>query len=321
MDSTSLGAGPEFDRIRAIVAALGGVTAGVGDDCAFVPWGDTTLALSTDASVEGVHFRRSWLSLHEIGWRAAASALSDLAAVAAEPVGVLAAVVVPPWLDAGGTVDLMRGVGAAASSVGGVVLGGDLSAGEALALTITVVGRCEAPVRRAGAVPGDRLWVTGALGGSRAGLLALQSDDVPAAAARAAFAHPEPRVAVGRWLARHGARAMIDLSDGLAGDAGHLAAASTVRVLVDLGSLPVHPALAERVGRTAESAPELAAIGGEDYELLVAMPAGFDEAGASVCARDTGVPLTRIGEVATGHGVSLLRDGVSVQLAGFDHFA
>jgi thiamine-monophosphate kinase len=321
MQIPSLGAGREFDRIRAVLAALGDQAAGAGDDCAFVPAGTGVLALSTDTSVEGVHFRREWLSLEEIGWRAAAGALSDLAAVAAEPIGVLAALVLPDAIGEAETVELMRGVGHATTSVGGKVLGGDLSGGPTLTLTITVVGSCVAPIRRTGASPGDTLWVTGSLGGSRAALASLEAGDPPPAAARAAFAHPEPRVQAARWLARRGARAMIDLSDGLAGDAGHLAAASAVRLRIDLGGVPAHPDLVTRVARTGESAAALAAMGGEDYELLVAMPPTFDESHAAEHLADTGVLLTRIGVVDYGHGVSLTEGGVSVTLRSFDHFA
>jgi len=317
----SLGAGREFDRIRAVLAALGEDAAGAGDDCAFLPSGSGVLALSTDSSVEGVHFRREWLSLEEIGWRAAAGALSDLAAVAAEPIGVLAALVLPDSIGEDETVRLMRGIGDATASVGGKVLGGDLSAGASLVIGITVLGSCGSPVRRTGATIGDSLWVTGSLGGPRAALLSLQAGEPPPAAARAAFAHPEPRVHGARWLAGRGARAMIDLSDGLAGDAGHLAAASDVRLRIDIASLPVHPDVVSRVARTGESAGAFAAVGGEDYELLVALPATFDEGNAAEHLSDTGVALTRIGAVEAGHGVSLTEGGVSVPLRSFDHFA
>jgi thiamine-monophosphate kinase len=315
-----LGTGREFDRIRAVLATLGASVEGAGDDCAFVPSGPGVIALSTDTSVEGVHFRREWLSLEEIGWRAAAGALSDLAAVAADPIGVLAALVLPDDLGEAETVRMMRGIGDAAASVGGKVLGGDMSRGPSLSLGITVVGFCAAPVRRTGAAIGDSLWVTGSLGGAAAALLSLEAGAAPAPAARAVFAHPEPRVPSARWLAGRGARAMIDLSDGLAGDAGHLAAASGVRLRIDIGGLPVHPDLVSRVARTGESAVALAAIGGEDYELLVAMPPGFDETDAAEHLHDTGVRLTRIGVVEGGQGVSLTEGGVSVTLRSFDHF-
>src|SRR6185436_15501675 len=143
--------GSEFDRIRAIAAALGSRARELGNDTALVKIGETTVALSSDVSVEGVHFRREWLSLEEIGWRAAAAALSDLAAAGAEVVGVLAALTVPAGEGQDTFVSLMNGVGAATEAVGGKVLGGDLSRGDAISLAITVMGSAAHPMRRTGA--------------------------------------------------------------------------------------------------------------------------------------------------------------------------
>ncbi len=313
MTEIRLGSGPEFDRIRSIARHLGEHAAGLGDDCAFIEAGGEILALSTDVSVEGVHFRREWLSLEEIGWRAAAAALSDLAAVGATPIGVLAAVTVPAGAEPAVTDALMTGVGGATGSVGGVVLGGDLSRGEAIALAITVVGRARRVTHRRGAEPGDGLWVTGDLGAARAGVNAWRSGRVPAAAARTRFAKPSPRIDAGRWLTEHGAKAMLDLSDGLAGDAGHLAAASMVGLKIELERLPVHPAVLAEANAAGEPPAAFAAQGGEDYELLAAMPAGFG--GTDRFA------LTRIGEITAGSGVALLLDGRAVALTGYDHFA
>jgi thiamine-monophosphate kinase len=306
----ALGTGPEFDRIRAIAAALGDARA-LGDDCAVVAVGDTSIVLSTDASVEGVHFRRDWLTLEEIGWRSAAAALSDLAAAGADCIGVLAAVTVPTSSNEGELVSLMRGVAAAAQAAGGTVLGGDLTRGPAWSAAITVVGRAARPVSRAGARAGDTLWLTGQLGGARAALTAWTAGQIPTAAHRKSFAHPEPRLCAGRWLARHGATAMLDLSDGLGADAGHLAAASAVRLEIDLALVPVAPGV--------EAAA--AAAGGDDYELLVAMPAEFSADDASALARECDLPLTRIGRIREGTGVALLLDGAAVEIAGYDHFA
>jgi len=306
-----LGDGREFDRIRAIAAELGARAEGLGDDCAVVAWPGGVLVLSTDVSVEEVHFRREWLSLEEIGWRAAAAALSDLAAEGAAMVGLLAAVTVPRDASDGEVASLMRGVGAAAAFAGGPVLGGDLSGGECWSVAVTVVGRAERPVTRAGARPGDGLWVTGALGGARAALEAFRASGEPAPAARLRFAHPEPRIAAGRWLAAAGAHAMLDLSDGLGRDLGHLAAASGTALEVTLDALPVHP----------DADVEWAAAGGEDYELLAALPPDFDEAAARRCLAETGVPLTRIGRVAEGAGVRCTLRGESRHPAGWDHFA
>jgi thiamine-monophosphate kinase len=316
MTTTALGAGREFDRIRAIARALGDRASDLGNDCALVDVAGVTLALTTDVSVEKIHFRREWLTLEEIGWRATAASLSDLAAAAAEPIGVLAALTMSAGEPEESFAAVMRGCGAAAASVGGVVLGGDLSRGESLALAITSVGRTSHAMRRRGARPGDTVWVTGALGGARAALAAWTAGREPDPGARIRFARPEPRIAAGRWLAGQGARAMMDLSDGLAGDAGHLAAASGVTLRIALDRLPIHPAVAPEAGRVGDSPPVFAARGGEDYELLVVMPAGFPGTGAP------GVPLTAIGVVESGAPRAILEfGGTPVSLTSYDHFA
>ncbi len=320
MNHLPLGAGPEFDRIRAIQRELGGTGWELGDDCAILPPGRRQVVVSTDLSVEGVHFRRDWLSLEEIGWRAAAGALSDLAAEGASAVGVLASVGAPAGTDADALAELMHGVGAAAARAGARVLGGDLSTAPQLVVDIVVLGRAARPVRRTGAEPGDGLWVTGTLGGARAALEAWRAGRVPGMDARIRFAHPEPRLAAGRWLARHGAKAMIDLSDGLAGDARHLAAASDVFIEIDLALVPLAPDVPEAAAAVGESAEAFAARGGEDYELLVALPPEFGGDAARRLRRSTGVTLCRIGTVSAGEGIRLARGGIEVDLQGFDHF-
>jgi thiamine-monophosphate kinase len=321
MTAVLLGPGAEFDRIRAIAAALGPTAVGLGSDCALVPGGRGVLAFSTDTSVEGVHFRREWLSPEEIGWRAAAAALSDLAAAAAPAVGLLAAVTVPADASADDLVAVMRGVGLAAAASGGAVLGGDLSRGSEWSLTISVVGRAERALTRVGAEPGDRLWVTGALGASRAALEHWRRGDTPPDAARRAFAHPEPRISVGVKLAGLGAHAMLDLSDGLGGDARHLAAASGVALDIELERVPVAPVALAEAQRSGIEAARFAAEGGEDYELLVALPATFGEPDAPELTHACGVPLTLVGDVRAGTGVGFIFHGKEVEVGGFDHFA
>ncbi len=316
----ALGPGPEFDRIRAIAARLADRAGSLGDDCALVPAAPGLLALSTDVSVEGVHFRREWLTLEEIGWRAASAALSDLAAEGADPVGLLAAVTCPRTATDRDVAALMGGVGDAVAAVGGRVLGGDLSSSIEWSVAVTVIGRADRPVTRRGASAGDGIWVTGALGGARAALVAWQDGRVPHADARRAFAHPEPRVQAGRWLAAHAARAMIDLSDGLGGDAGHLAAASGVALDIDLASVPVAAAAVAEAKRLGVAPAVFAAEGGEDYELLVALPSDFGADEVEKFRAASGVPLTRIGTVAAGAGVRFGLDGKQITLRGFDHF-
>lgn len=301
-----LAPGPEFDLIRRFLAgsaaegARDDVRVGAGDDCAVVA--GNGIALSSDMSVEGVHFRREWLSPWEIGWRAAAAALSDLAAVAARPIGILVSLAVPA-ADAGEfAAQLMAGAREAAELVGGALLGGDLTRSPGpVVVDVTVVGEAPRPVLRSGAHFGDELWVTGELGGSAACIHALLEGRAPDPAARERFAHPVPRVREALWLLGRGLpRAMVDLSDGLAGDAAHLAAASCVAVMLSPETIPVHPAARER-SRTATLRRALG--GGEDYELCFAAAVGVVEPHVAAFERAFGVRLTCVGRLGGGDGV------------------
>jgi thiamine-monophosphate kinase len=314
----ALGPGPEFDRIREIARVLGAHTPGLGDDCGLIREGEEFFALSTDVSVEGVHFRPEWIGPEEVGWRATASALSDLAAEGAEAIGVLCAVTMPAQAPQKHLVQLMSGAGAAAKFAGALVLGGDLSSGPLWSVAVTVVGRTRVPITRRGAEPGDRVWVSGTLGGARAALEAFRRGVAPLPGARARFARPEPRIAAGRWLARHGAHAMLDLSDGLGGDAWHLAAASRVALEIDLASIPLAPEANEEAKRLGVSPQRFAAEGGEDFELLVALPSRFNAAEAF--AHECGIGLTQIGTVGQGSGVRFVLGGRNLDLHGFNHF-
>jgi thiamine-monophosphate kinase len=309
-DTVPFGPGREFELIRAFIDRWGSRAAGIGDDAAVLspPLG-TQLVVSTDASVENVHFRRDWLSAREIGYRAAASALSDLAAMAAEPLGLLAALSCPrEWL--GDLDEVMDGIGEAAERSGAPIVGGDLTAARELALTITVLGAAAEPVSRRGAQVGDGVYVTGILGGPLAATTALQGGREPAAAARERFARPTPRIREARWLANHGARAMIDISDGLVGDVAHIAAASGVHIVLELGPLPT----------VDDVTPAQAARSGEEYELVAVAPTALD---VTAFTREFGVPLTHVGRVEAGvPGVDTCVDGVRVASApGFSHFS
>jgi thiamine-monophosphate kinase len=292
---------------------MGAHAVGTGDDCAFVTIGAERLALSCDLSIEGTHFRAGWLSPEELGWRCTAAALSDLAAVAARPLGLLASVAVPAEWPEEHFAELMAGVGAAASSVGAVVWGGDLVRGERVAVDQMVVGRLDGePVRRSGARVGDELWVTGVLGGPFRAVAAWNAGSEPEESARARFARPVPRIAEALWLKERGARAMIDLSDGLVADAGHLAAASGAGVAIDPDLVPLHGAV--------EVADE-ALVSGEEYELLLALPAGTGAPLVEPFHAAFNLPLTRVGVVEQGTGVQLRRRSGSVLLPQtFSHF-
>ncbi len=330
-----LAPGPETARIAAFLEAAasavhaadavrpaGTVVVGPGDDAAVIGVAPgSRVVLSTDASVEGVHFRREWMTWEVIGHRAAAAALSDLAAMGAEPVGLLVSAALPPELDAGTAAALGRGVGQALALAGGRLLGGDLVASPGpVMLDVTVVGQTARPVTRAGARPGDEVWMTGELGGAASAVGDLLAGLEPLPAARAAFERPRPRVREGLWLAEAGVHAMIDLSDGLARDARHLALASGVRIELDWERLPIHAGA--RPHADTEAGRRLVLAGGEDYELLVTAPRGLLTALRPRFERELDVRLTEIGRVHEGAGLDI-RDASGAALRagpGFDHF-
>jgi thiamine-monophosphate kinase len=312
-----LGPGAEFDRIRMLAARWAGRARGLGDDCAFLEAGGERLAMSLDLSIEGVHFTREWLAPAEIGYRAAAAALSDLAAVAAEPLALLLALALPDGEPTATLEGLADGVADAAADCGATIVGGDLSRANGIVIDCCVVGRAHSEVRRRGARPGDLLLVTGALGGPLAALLEWRAGREPPAPARERFARPASRHGAARFLAAHRAHAMIDISDGLAGDLGHLLAASGVGASLAVDRLPVLPAAREVAARHGEPAWRVAARSGEEYELLAAVP---PDAAAEILAACP-VPVTVIGAIEPEPGVRVTGGGAAAVLPpGFDHF-
>ncbi len=315
-------------RIRERLPADGPrIRLGSGDDAAVtVPDGAT--ATSVDALVDGVHFRRELAGLRQIGHKALATALSDLAAMGAEAGEAYVALGVPPDLDEDGCLELLDGMAALASETGTSLAGGDLTRAAQLFLAITVVGHAAEPralVSRGGAQPGDALVLTGELGGAAAGLRLLQDPALqarlPAGGLIGRQLEPHPRLAAGRALARTGATAMIDVSDGLGADAGHLAERSAVALHIDAAAVP-----------RAAGAGELAALdgadpwrflsGGEDYELLASLPSDRLERASDMVREAGGTTLTKIGEVLAGSGVEIrLPDGRSLEPEGFDQLA
>lgn len=295
---------------------------GSGDDAAVTVPGGTT-ATSVDALIEGVHFRREWSSPRRIGHKALAAALSDLAAMGAEPGETYVALGIPADFDEAACLELIDGMAALATETGVTIAGGDVSRAPALTLAMTAVGHAAEPgdlVTRSGARPGDVLAVTGELGGAAAGLLLLERGEPGAAIGRQL--EPSPRLAAGRALAAAGATAMIDLSDGLGGDAAHLAAAGGVRLLVDAAGLPLGGGVADAAAAAGRDPLDLAASGGEDYELLVTLPAERLAAAEAAVAAAEGVGLTRIGAVEAGEGVEIrLPGGRRLRPAGFDQLS
>lgn len=307
--NSGLGPGREFDVVRSLLALWGSAARGIGDDAAVldVPAGEQ-LVVSADSTVENVHFRREWLSARAVGWRAAASALSDLAAMAATPLGVLVSLSLPDSWRAE-LEELARGIGDAVQAAESTIVGGDLTASVELNIGVTVLGHSRAPLTRAGARAGDTLYVTGTLGGARAAVEALLRGEKPGSDARQRFEHPVPRLRESRWLEAHGAHALIDISDGLAGDAAHIAAASGVAIELDLDAIP-----------TASGVSPLEAVAsGEEYELLAAAP----YLDVDAFERELGIPLTAVGRVERGEAAVRARlAGRRVALpGGFDHFS
>ena len=280
----------ETSAVRRILQLTGAVN---GDDAAVLRAGGSAICVSTDSTIAGVHAPAT-TSAHDLGRRAAARALSDLAAMGAAPLGVTCAVHVPAgdraWADA---VLLVEGIAARVSEQGTQLVGGDLcrTPSPALGVTVTVLGRRAGAPRgstfssRAGARASDELFVTGLLGAPGAAL----------ARGDATLPEPPDRIRAGIALARF-ATARIDLSDGLASDAGHLARASRVDAVIDLALLP----LAHDAGD-----PVHAATAGDDYELLVALAPGAEaDTRAALAAVDSKLPLTRIGSLADGSGIA-----------------
>jgi thiamine-monophosphate kinase len=317
-----LGPGAEFDLIRRVLedpsTLPAEVRVGPGDDAAVLEGG---WVVSTDLAVEDVHFRRAWLTDTEIGYRAGAAALSDIAAMAVSPVALLVSIAAPR----GGTVDVEAveaGLCAVARSVNASIIGGDISRSPGpLMLDVVALGRGSWPVQRDGAEAGDDVWVTGRLGASAAAVRAWEAGGEPSAELRAAFAAPTPRVEAARCLVEHEVvDALIDVSDGLAGDLGHVAAASGVRITIEAGQVPLAPAAVEAVG--PEEALELALHGGEDYELCFVTDRGVVDQEYFLSRH--GLEVTRIGTVSEGSGVwleSVEGEVRELERGGFDHMA
>ena len=315
-----MGAG-EFDliaRIRARVATRADVVLGIGDDAALLaPPPGRQLVVTADTLNDGVHFPRG-TSPADVGWKALAVNLSDLASMGAEPAWCTLSLSLPQsdpaWIEGflDGFLDL-------AGQHGIALVGGDTTRGP-LSIAVTAMGLVEPgrALRRDGARVGDEVWVTGTLGDAAGGLALLDREPVPALRAR--LDRPTPRVAAGRALAGI-ATACVDVSDGLLADLGHVCARSHVAAHLDVDALPASAALREAFGEADRIA--LQASGGDDYELCFTAPA---DAGADIDAvsAQLGLRFTRIGRIVAGEGVhpgDAKRQPWSSPRRGYDHFA
>jgi thiamine-monophosphate kinase len=268
----------------------------IGDDAAQLPEGRV---ITQDALVEEIHFRLEWTSWRDLGYKAAAVNLSDLAACGADPEGLIVSLGLPGKTDLDDVVSLYEGL----NEHGVPVLGGDTTAADRVYLSVTALGRADRVPGRGGARPGDSLVVTGSLGAAAAGFYCLR-EGIDSPLIRSHL-RPPVRLREGRELAQL-ADALLDLSDGLAADAGHIATRSGCRLIIELERLPVAEGVAEIAACAGRDVWELACGFGEDYELLAAI----EQVGE----------YHEIGRCEEGTGIQLLLDGEPLTLDGWEHF-
>ena len=298
---------------------------GIGDDAA--AWqGDTPTRLATvDSLVQDVHFSLDITPWNELGWKALAANLSDIAAMGGLPEYALVALALPGNTEVEDVAALYRGMIELARQSGAVIIGGDISSAPIVVITITVIGSIknrEHILTRSAAEPGDMVAVTGELGAAAAGLemLAgkLQFDSEASTRLKRAFLRPSPRIAEGALLAEHGIKTAIDISDGLVADLNQICRASQVGARIDIDRIPVQPAVRANFG---DKALELALSGGEDYELLFT---GSAEAIDKV-KKAAACPVTIIGDIVADkkNRVTLVDskgDAIDMNKAGWEHF-
>jgi thiamine-monophosphate kinase len=304
------------------------IVRGMGDDAAVVR-AEPVCVTSVDAMVEGVHFRlqEGWASAAEVGHRAMAGALSDIAAMGAQAGEAYLVLGLSAGFEEERALELVRSAAALAASVGASVAGGDVVGAPVLLVSVTAVGWAGSPdelVGRDGARVGDLVGVTGTLG-SAAAALALMSGQAKLGArsepALARARRPLPRVAEGRALARAGVHAMIDVSDGLVADAAHLGRGGGAQLRIDVEALPVHAGVAEVAAQLGQPAWRLAASGGEDYELcFCASPQDRERVERALAALGA-VGVSWVGEVRAGApGARLSGEGSEdAGVEGFEH--
>ncbi|MBF8287537.1 MAG: Thiamine-monophosphate kinase [Candidatus Rokubacteria bacterium] len=315
------------------------VETGIGDDTAvLLPQPGARLLATTDLIVEDVHFRRAWASPFDIGWKAMAVNLSDIAGKGGQPLWALVALALPAPADPAEVESLYEGMRQAAAPHGVAIVGGDTSVSpRGWFVNVTLLGEhLGVPRLRSAAKPGDAVAVTGTLGRSAAGLAALEAGRARLGAVRpetievvtAAHLRPTARVAEGRWFgAAAGVHAMMDCSDGLATDLGHICRESRVGARVELDRLPADPAAREVAVALGADALSWATSGGEDFELLLTCDPASVDALRDGLGRATGTALTVVGEIeafnALEAGVTFLgAGGLRVAIpAGYEHFS
>ena len=304
----------EFGLISRVVARLGAgskTLLGPGDDSAVVAAPDGRVVACTDVLVEGRHFRRDWSTPADIGHRAAAANLADIAAMGAEPTALLVAFCAPADLDVGWAEELATGLSDEAALVGASVVGGDMSSSPTLTVAVTALGDLggRPPVVRSGAQPGDVLALSGRTGHAAAGYTILSRGFRTPKMLVEAYRRPEVPYAAGPRAGAAGATSMIDVSDGLLQDLGHVAAASLVAIDVRTDAFTVPPAMRDAATALGVDPYQWLLAGGEDHALAATFPAG------------TALPegWQEIGTVHDGAGVTVDRKPWSGP-TGWDHF-
>jgi thiamine-monophosphate kinase len=301
-----------IERFTRHFATTPAVLLGPGDDAAVVTAPDGRVVACTDMLVEGNHFRRDWCSAADVGHKAAAANFADIASMGARPTALLAAVAAPQDTPAEWLESLASGLASEAAAVGAAVIGGDTTRGDVLTVTVTALGDLEGrePVTRAAAEPGDMLALAGRIGWAAAGLNVLSRGFRSPGALVGAYRRPQPPYASGRDAALMGVRAMIDVSDGLLADVGHIAERSGVAIDVETAALPVPEPMRNAAEALGADARDWLLAGGEDHALAATFPP------------DVLLPegWRRIGTVAEGSGVTV--DGRRwTGPTGWDHFA
>lgn len=307
-----------IERIKTMFDAPAGVT-GIGDDCAVIPCGETDLLITTDMLVEGVHFLREDITPEQLGWKAVAVNLSDMAAMGSRATGSFLSIALPSGLDVEWVERFMNGYRQISRQYGVPLLGGDTTSSlRDVAINVAVVGFCPSGTAklRSSALAGDLICVSGNLGDSGGGLRVILEKRPRNSEEQLLIERhymPYPQIEAGLALARiDGVHAMMDISDGIASDLRHIAAASGVGARVDLDRLPVSQELLVCSERYGWDAIETAASAGEDYQLLFTVSPEAEES--------LNVAHTVIGHMMDGSEIEWLRGGKRVEMKGFVHF-
>ena len=327
MKLSRLGEFALIEKIRRTTPSGRGVLLGIGDDAAWVESKSGSILITSDLLLQDVHFKLQWTSLFALGHKALAVNLSDIAAMGGKPAYVILALGIPPDFSSNQVSQFYRGINSLCSKAGVTLVGGDTNVAKSLIISVCVIGHAIwTPVRRSGAQVGNDIYVTGTLGDSSLGLKLLKSGRWRSNRGFAAYLvsrhrQPTPRVVVGEVVARERlATAMIDISDGLVQDLGHICSASGLGAEIWRDKLPLSPAYRAITGKDGACH---ALSGGEDYELLFCARKR-DRTRLANLSKQSKVPITRIGRcLADKKGVAVLDHlgkAVSIPIKGYDHF-